>query len=463
MKKPHWLLIAVLVLFCNLVVAQRIEGRVFDKQNNQPLNKAQIDLFSRTGKKLQSVSTDFNGNYYYQGPDAQEVYKVAGSAQGYTTAEVIVNSGANGTLVIFGLVQSGENSPYSNSVSSSAQGLNIAPKAFESNEISKQKQEQAAKEIAALNQKHQNEFPHNVAAVQAANTSATMPQGVYKTNAVVSPSSNAVVSPSSDAVVSPSSNAVVSPSSNIVTSSSSSTIASISSNAVVSPSPNVVVSHSSSSGANASVDYPTSTKNKREAVIQEKDNFTTIQTPQGNYTTNATVSQKSYHSFQDTSNDTVARDRQSNQSYQDTSAKNNGSSTNEKVIPATKLVPATKQTDNDVSYKRANTAVDFIYFDFNSSYFNSTHDFELMQIVNHLLENNQHNIDLTVYVDRNSPNFEYQHWLNQRRGQRIYDYLVANGIHRNRINLKIQDLSSNPPSNASMQRMLRQCGFEISA
>ncbi|MHC5353890.1 carboxypeptidase regulatory-like domain-containing protein [Myroides sp. LJL115] len=415
MKKTHWLLIALLVLFCNLVVAQRIEGRIFDKQNNQPLNNAQIDLFSRTGKKLQSVYTDFNGNYYYQGPDAQEVYKVVGSAQGYTTAEVNVNSGANGTLVIFGLVQNGDSAPYSNSVSSSAQGLNIAPKAFESNEISKQKQEQTAQEIAALNQKHQNDFPYNVPAVQAANTSAAMPQGVYKTNAVTSQS------------------------------------------------PNVVVSHSSSSRANASVGYTMSTKNKRQDVIQEKDNFTTIQTPQGNYTTNATVNQKSYHGLQKESNEVVSRDMQSNQSYQDASAKNSGSNTNAKVIPATKLVPSAKQTDNEVYYKRANKAVDFIYFDFNSSYFNSTHDFELMQIVNHLLENNQYNIDLTVYVDKNSPNFEYQYWLNQRRGQRIYDYLVANGIHRNRINLKIQDLSSNPLSNTSMQRMLRQCSFEISA
>lgn len=447
MKKTYWLLIAVLVLFCNLVVAQRIEGRVFDKQNNQPLNNAQIDLFSRTGKKLQSVSTDFNGNYYYQGPDIQEVYKVAGSAQGYTTAEVIVNSGANGTLVIFGLVQNGENTSYSNAVSSSAQGLNIAPKAFESNEVSKQKQEQTAKEIAALNQKHQNDFSHNVSAVQAASTSATMPQGIYATNAVVSPSSNVVASSSSDAVLSPSPN----------------TIASISSNAVVNSSPNVVVSRSSSSGANSSVDYTTTPQNKRETTIQEKDNFTTIQTPQGSYTTNASVSQKDYHSFQATSNGTDPREIESNQSYQDTSGKNNGNITNARVIPATKLVPATKQTDNEVSYKRANTAVDFIYFDFNSSYFNSSHDFELMQIVNHLLENNQHNIDLTVYVDRNSPNFEYQHWLNQRRGQRIYDYLVTNGIHRNRINLKIHDLSSSPLSNASMQNMLRQCGFEISA
>lgn len=434
MKKTHWLLMAAFALCCNAVVGQRIEGRVFDKQNNQPLNNAQIDLFSRTGKKIQSVSTDFNGNYYYQGPDAQEIYKVAGSAQGYTTAEVIVNSGANGTLVIFGLVQNVENTPSVKPVNSSVQGLNIASKAMQdTSELIKQK-EALEKEIARLNQKHQEDFPHNVAAFQAANAAnnaAPMPQGVYTTNAVVNSATNAVVDSSTE----PHSSAPV----------------------------HSVKNPTSDPRGISSENYTTVIQNNnvnKEASPGKNTNYTTIETPQGSYTTNATVNQRSYHSFQPEQMRSVQKDTLAKQSKQDSSS-NKANNTNAKVIPATKLLPATKQKDNNISYGGNSEAKDFIFFDFNSSYFNPSHDRELMQIVNHLLENDHHKIHVTVYVDKNSENFEYQHWLNQRRGQRIYDYLVANGINRNRINVKTHDLSMNPPTNTSKQRMLRQCGIEI--
>lgn len=72
-----------------------------------------------------------------------------------------------------------------------------------------------------------------------------------------------------------------------------------------------------------------------------------------------------------------------------------------------------------------------IFFDVNSSYFNTRNRVKLNKILTEL-KNQSGTIAVNSYADSRAPS-EYNMWLSERRSQRVVDYLIQNGIPADRI------------------------------
>lgn len=110
MKSIYLVFIGVLGLVGHNAQAQRIQGRVFDKDTKVPIEQAKISMYKENGQVIDSVFTVFDGSYNYAPLNPGEVYKVATEARNYSSAEVLVEQSEHGALVIFGLVALGGNS-----------------------------------------------------------------------------------------------------------------------------------------------------------------------------------------------------------------------------------------------------------------------------------------------------------------------------------------------------------------
>ena len=108
-----------------------------------------------------------------------------------------------------------------------------------------------------------------------------------------------------------------------------------------------------------------------------------------------------------------------------------------------------------------------VFFDFDSSYLTAKAKEELKQIVTFLEENKTVRLRVNAHTDSRGSN-PYNDWLSKRRGQRVINWLVQQGVEANRLEGhhfgKTQlsnDCTEGTRCSAEQHRENRRCSFEI--
>ncbi|WP_121964680.1 OmpA family protein [Myroides sp. N17-2] len=109
MKKLHLITLGVALLGFVSVSAQKIEGRVFDKNTNTPITEGEVTFFNDKGEKIATVYTLENGMYSFESQKVKEIHKVATSVKNYSKAEIMINNLDKGAIANFGLVAASDN------------------------------------------------------------------------------------------------------------------------------------------------------------------------------------------------------------------------------------------------------------------------------------------------------------------------------------------------------------------
>lgn len=109
MKKLHLITLAVTLLGFVSVSAQKIEGRVFDKNTNTPITEGEVTFFNDKGEKIATVYTLSDGMYSFESQKVKEIHKVTTSVKNYSKAEVMINNMDKGVIANFGLISVSEN------------------------------------------------------------------------------------------------------------------------------------------------------------------------------------------------------------------------------------------------------------------------------------------------------------------------------------------------------------------
>lgn len=103
MKKLYLSIIGTFLSITS-VCAQKIEGKVFDKDTNTPIAEGEVTFYNNDGGRVATVYTQKDGEYSYEPNDLSMIHKVVGSADNYNKAEVLVNQMEFGIVANFGLV-----------------------------------------------------------------------------------------------------------------------------------------------------------------------------------------------------------------------------------------------------------------------------------------------------------------------------------------------------------------------
>ena len=108
-----------------------------------------------------------------------------------------------------------------------------------------------------------------------------------------------------------------------------------------------------------------------------------------------------------------------------------------------------------------------VFFDFDSSYLTPQAKKELKQVIAFLKENKTVRLRVNAHTDSRGTN-TYNDWLSARRGQRVIDWLVQQGVEAHRLEEahfgKTQlsnDCKEGTKCSAEQHRENRRCSFEI--
>ncbi|MTG98179.1 OmpA family protein [Myroides sp. BIT-d1] len=105
MKNLYLIVCGVLLMGSTTVSAQKIEGKIFDKELNVPIAEGDITFYSKKGDRIATVYTNTSGQYEFEPKDLALVHKIVGTAKDYTKAEVLVNQIEDGVVANFGLLK----------------------------------------------------------------------------------------------------------------------------------------------------------------------------------------------------------------------------------------------------------------------------------------------------------------------------------------------------------------------
>lgn len=99
----------------------------------------------------------------------------------------------------------------------------------------------------------------------------------------------------------------------------------------------------------------------------------------------------------------------------------------------------------------------FFYYDFNSSYLNQDNKKVTNELVNFLKQSPSKKLTVNVYLDTTG-DVHYNSWLTTRRANRVIDYLVSNGIEKDRLQFEIKKTSRTAQKSS---REIRRIDFYI--
>ena len=121
--------------------------------------------------------------------------------------------------------------------------------------------------------------------------------------------------------------------------------------------------------------------------------------------------------------------------------------------------------DQEISGEKVDFPI--VYFDFNSSYLTTQAEEKLKQILAYLREDSTAKLRVNAHTDSRGTN-NYSDWLSARRGQRVVDWLVKQGINASRIeehHFGKTQLSNHCTEGVSctgeQHRENRRCSFDI--
>lgn len=121
--------------------------------------------------------------------------------------------------------------------------------------------------------------------------------------------------------------------------------------------------------------------------------------------------------------------------------------------------------DQEISGEKVDFPI--VYFDFNSSYLTTQAEEKLKQILAYLREDSTAKLRVNAHTDSRGSN-NYNDWLSARRGQRVIDWLVQQGVDVNRIEehhfgkTKLSNhCTEGTVCSAEQHRENRRCSFEV--
>lgn len=121
--------------------------------------------------------------------------------------------------------------------------------------------------------------------------------------------------------------------------------------------------------------------------------------------------------------------------------------------------------DQEILSREADLPI--VYFDFNSSYLTTQAEEELRKVTTYLREHSTVKLKVNAHTDSRGTD-NYNDWLSARRGQRVIDWLVQQGINASRIeehHFGKTQLSNHctegSTCTAEQHRENRRCSFEV--
>lgn len=105
MKKSYFLVLGLSLLGTQQFYAQSIHGTFYNKENNQVIEEARVSFYNEKGQKVIDMLVDQEGKFEINSKNIDKVQKIVGTAEGFNSAEVVVNNILDDLEVNFNLTK----------------------------------------------------------------------------------------------------------------------------------------------------------------------------------------------------------------------------------------------------------------------------------------------------------------------------------------------------------------------
>ncbi|QQU04878.1 OmpA family protein [Myroides odoratus] len=105
MKNIYFLVLGLSLLGTQQFYAQSIRGTFYNKENNQVIAEGRVSFYNDKGQKVIDMLVDQEGNFEINSKNIDKVQKIVGTAEGYNSAEVVVNNILDDLEVNFNLTK----------------------------------------------------------------------------------------------------------------------------------------------------------------------------------------------------------------------------------------------------------------------------------------------------------------------------------------------------------------------
>jgi len=92
MKKIYFLVLGLSLLGTQQFYGQSIHGTFYNKENNKVIEEAKVAFFNDKGQKVLEMMTDQEGQFEVNSKNIEKAQRILGTAEGFNSAEVVVNN-----------------------------------------------------------------------------------------------------------------------------------------------------------------------------------------------------------------------------------------------------------------------------------------------------------------------------------------------------------------------------------
>lgn len=105
MKKIYFLVLGLSLLGTQQFYGQSIHGTFYNKENNKVIEDAKVAFFNDKGQKVLEMMADQEGQFEVNSKNIEKAQRIVGTAEGFNSAEVVVNNILDDLEVNFNLTK----------------------------------------------------------------------------------------------------------------------------------------------------------------------------------------------------------------------------------------------------------------------------------------------------------------------------------------------------------------------
>lgn len=105
MKKIYFLVLGLSLLGTQQFYGQSIHGTFYNKENNKVIEDAKVAFFNDKGQKVLEMMADQEGQFEVNSKNIEKAQRIVGTADGFNSAEVVVNNILDDLEVNFNLTK----------------------------------------------------------------------------------------------------------------------------------------------------------------------------------------------------------------------------------------------------------------------------------------------------------------------------------------------------------------------
>lgn len=105
MKKIYFLVLGLSLLGTQQFYGQSIHGTFYNKENNKVIADAKVAFFNDKGQKVLEMMADQEGQFEVNSKNIEKAHRILGTAEGFNSAEVVVNNILDDLEVNFNLTK----------------------------------------------------------------------------------------------------------------------------------------------------------------------------------------------------------------------------------------------------------------------------------------------------------------------------------------------------------------------